>query len=60
MDDCYVSIPQAVGTIAIGECISVHDLNGWKVSIPQAVGTIAISTREIISTGKGSFQYRKR
>ena len=23
-------ILQAVGTVATGECISIHDLNGWK------------------------------
>ena len=44
-----VSIPQAVGTIAIGVISS--DFTGfvltWVVSIPQAVGTIAIVKKEI-------------
>ena len=56
-----VSIPQAVGTIAIvgnpaGELVYVTD-----VSIPQAVGTIAMSKRVRKSLiNKRRFQYRKR
>ena len=55
-----VSIPQAVGTIAI--CVDIRILGLCNsVSIPQAVGTIAI----IKALGPGEeyevkFQYRKR
>ena len=38
-----VSIPQAVGTIAIFEIDEYLVLGQGLVSIPQAVGTIAIS-----------------
>ena len=37
-----VSIPQAVGTIAIGLVEDYEYFDGSAVSIPQAVGTIAI------------------
>ena len=39
-----VSIPQAVGTIAIFMTLSFAGREYKKVSIPQAVGTIAILT----------------
>ena len=53
-----VSIPQAVGTIAIPYVFSAK-ANSIAVSIPQAVGTIAIEKKgkEIKSV---AFQYRKR
>ena len=37
-----VSIPQAVGTIAIAETVVLGVIAVLMVSIPQAVGTIAI------------------
>ena len=39
-----VSIPQAVGTIAIAETVVLGVIAVLMVSIPQAVGTIAIDT----------------
>ena len=55
-----VSIPQAVGTIAI--FYNMKDiLSRGTVSIPQAVGTIAIFQQfEGISILISEFQYRKR
>ena len=38
---CLVSIPQAVGTIAINKVVTTSNRSA-EVSIPQAVGTIAI------------------
>ena len=56
-----VSIPQAVGTIAIEARQSGKDKRFWGVSIPQAVGTIAIKrTPEVFCKAAVSFQYRKR
>ena len=57
-----VSIPQAVGTIAI-ETLEARKLRRQEgVSIPQAVGTIAI-VADKLTFGKVKslqFQYRKR
>ena len=55
-----VSIPQAVGTIAIYYVDYIYNYS-MRVSIPQAVGTIAIHEKTIHSNdGNGRFQYRKR
>ena len=55
-----VSIPQAVGTIAISPSSSVSPVAGL-VSIPQAVGTIAIvEFSRIDAETREVFQYRKR
>ena len=55
-----VSIPQAVGTIAIKSINAVRSLVKG-VSIPQAVGTIAIcGIFRDIDVKAGAFQYRKR
>ena len=60
-----VSIPQAVGTIAIGRCINHCTKHYRPVSIPQAVGTIAIAglTKPVFMGLKNRFwktSHRKR
>ena len=54
-----VSIPQAVGTIAI---CNIHGANSASlpVSIPQAVGTIAMALMPELLKEDAQFQYRKR
>ena len=56
-----VSIPQAVGTIAIEYALD-DDTYVILVSIPQAVGTIAIGINKIFAepATMQAFQYRKR
>ena len=53
-----VSIPQAVGTIAIE--VTPRFKGAADVSIPQAVGTIAIILLINIHRSNSVFQYRKR
>ena len=57
----YVSIPQAVSTIAIRQ-LQIGEKVAVPVSIPQAVSTIAILTAFTIydPTNDVGFQYRKR
>ena len=56
-----VSIPQAVGTIAILTATVILGVIIGVVSIPQAVGTIAIvACSSIKSPLSSKFQYRKR
>ena len=56
-----VSIPQAVGTIAIHMQGERAETSGVVVSIPQAVGTIAIKrVRAMQEKYHILFQYRKR
>ena len=57
----YVSIPQAVSTIAIDK-LGCGKGDDWSsVSIPQAVSTIAILKNiELVHGGRNEFQYRKR
>ena len=56
-----VSIPQAVSTIAMTECVFVEVTAASTVSIPQAVSTIAIFdlSKDCIAIVP-KFQYRKR
>ena len=63
LSECFkVSIPQAVGTIAIFDIRDAEAIAVREVSIPQAVGTIAIekSVRTEQVTTVVRFQYRKR
>ena len=61
MSICRVSIPQAVGTIAIVVNSLNNSILNCVVSIPQAVGTIAMPLSHLLIFEPYSmFQYRKR
>ena len=59
--DITVSIPQAVGTIAISRTKEELKNTSETVSIPQAVGTIAMKKAKTFRAYvMALFQYRKR